>query len=212
MTRYSTIMADPPWPYAQPGLRASKTHRPKSFDSPTGGTSAAARYPLMSLPDIKSLRVSAVAAENAHLYLWTTNSFMVEAHEVASAWGFVPKTIITWVKHKVGRPSDDALVDEGLDAASMKIGYWFRSASEHCLFCVRGSLQLKDKVCLPTWFGHKRLPHSEKPEAFRQLVMRASPGPYLEMFARRRVANWDAFGNEIVGSVTLPIDPFALEP
>jgi N6-adenosine-specific RNA methylase IME4 len=32
--------------------------------------------------------VKEVAADAALLYLWTTNAFMAEAHEVALLWGF----------------------------------------------------------------------------------------------------------------------------
>jgi N6-adenosine-specific RNA methylase IME4 len=112
---------------------------------------------------------------------------MVEAHDVARAWGFEPKTIITWVKHKQGEPT----------TPSMKMGYWFRSASEHCLFAVRGSLRLNNKICLPTWFAHPRLPHSVKPDSFRQMVEKASPGPYLELFARKTSPGWSIWGNEV---------------
>jgi N6-adenosine-specific RNA methylase IME4 len=36
--------------------------------------------------------------DSAHLYLWTTNAFLCEAHDVARAWGFNPKTLLTWGK------------------------------------------------------------------------------------------------------------------
>lgn len=41
-----------------------------------------------------------------------------------------------------------------------------------------------------------RHPHSEKPEAFLDVVERVSPGPYLEMFARRNRLGWDTWGNQ----------------
>lgn len=39
-------------------------------------------------------------------------------------------------------------------------------------------------------------PHSAKPEAFLDLVESVSPGPYLELFARRNRLGWDTWGNE----------------
>lgn len=193
--RYATIVADPAWPYHSQDLKAAPSHRPNTWDGPTGGVAAVTRYNLMSVEGIKALPVMKLAQDNAHLYLWTTNSFMVESHEVAVAWGFVPKTIITWVKHKQGQPA----------TPSMKMGYWFRSASEHCLFAVRGKLRLKNNVCLPTWFGHERLQHSAKPECFRRMVEKASPGPYLEMFARSAPEGWDVWGDQAPGSIILPV-------
>jgi N6-adenosine-specific RNA methylase IME4 len=43
--------------------------------------------------------------------------------------------------------------------------------------------------------------HSAKPEAFIDLVEQVSPGPYLEMFARRNRLGWDTWGNEALGHV-----------
>lgn len=193
MGRFQTIVADPPWPYHSSDLKAAPDHRPNTWDGPTGGVAAKERYGLLSMDDILWLPVRRLASDNAHLYLWTTNSFMVEAHQVARAWGFEPKTIITWVKHKKNDP----------ETASMKMGYWFRSATEHVLFCVRGSLRLKDKVCLPTWFYHDRQAHSAKPPAFLDMVERASPGPYLEVFARSVRPGWDVWGNEVQSTVSM---------
>jgi N6-adenosine-specific RNA methylase IME4 len=47
-----------------------------------------------------------------------------------------------------------------------------------------------------TWFSWKRGAHSAKPEAFLDLVEQTSPGPYLELFARRARLGWDTYGDE----------------
>jgi N6-adenosine-specific RNA methylase IME4 len=117
---------------------------------------------------------------------------MVEAHEVARAWGFKPKTIITWVKHKKNDP----------ESPSMKTGYYFRSATEHCLFAVRGSLRLQVSEGIPTWFYHPRLPHSVKPDLFRELITRVSYPEYLELFARKAYAGWNVWGNQVPATAT----------
>jgi N6-adenosine-specific RNA methylase IME4 len=191
---FHTIVADPPWPYSSQDLKAAPKHRPNTWNGPTGGVAAATRYETLSIPELCALPVRAVAAPDAHLYLWTTNSFLVEAHEVARAWGFEPKTLITWGKIKQGQ-SDFV--------PSMKMGYWFRSATEHVLFAVRGKLRLRTPEALPTLFLHERLPHSAKPESFQDLVEKASPGPYLEMFARRARAGWAVFGHQAPGAIVL---------
>lgn len=46
------------------------------------------------------------------------------------------------------------------------------------------------------WFQWPRGAHSAKPEAFLDLVEQVSPGPYLELFARRNRLGWDTWGNE----------------
>lgn len=139
----------------------------------------------MPLDDIKKLRIP--AGEDAHLYLWTTNSFMREAHEVAEAWGFKQKTILTWVKTEANNPAK----------VSFRMGYYFRGATEHVLFCVRGKLRLNVRN-LPTAFLWPRIgKHSRKPEAFYDMVEQASPGPYLELFARRNRIGWTTWGHGV---------------
>jgi N6-adenosine-specific RNA methylase IME4 len=142
----------------------------------------------MSLKELGELAVKSKAEDNAHLYLWVTNSFMVEAHQLARQWGFEPKTIITWVKKKAdGTPS-------------MKMGYYYRGATEHALFCVRGSLRLKGPPH-PTAFETPRLPHSMKPDYFYEMVEKQSEGPYLELFSRKKRERWAIWGNELPNDV-----------
>lgn len=138
----------------------------------------------MSISDLCAL--APAVEDDAHLYLWFTNTFAVEAHQIAEAWGFRPMTILTWTKIRAadGQPS-------------MKMGYYFRGATEHVLFGVRGSLRLQANRALPTAYLWPRLPHSVKPGAFYDLVEEASPGPYLEMFARQTRLGWSAWGNEV---------------
>lgn len=193
LTRYSTIVADPPWPYKTPGggpLQSSPTHRPDSWQNELAGVGSIKRYGAMPIEDICAL--APPAANDAHLYLWTTNAFISEAHDVARAWGFRPITVCTWVKTKPdGSPS-------------MKTGYYFRGATEHFLFCVRGSMRLQTTKAYPTAFLWPRAgSHSTKPDVFYDLVEECSPGPYLELFSRRDRAGWDAWGDEAISPVEL---------
>jgi N6-adenosine-specific RNA methylase IME4 len=189
---YGTIVADPPWEYKTPGqIGKTLEHRPnRDKGESRHGAGSVARYGAMSLDSLKALSVAAIAAESAHLYLWTTNTFMEPAFSVARAWGFDPKTILTWTKIKSdGTPS-------------MKMGFYYRGATEHCLFCVRGRLRLAGPAA-STAILTSRTPHSVKPDAFYSLVELQSPGPRLDMFARRHRVGWDVWGNEIESSVVL---------
>lgn len=169
--QYATIVADPPWPYDNTGSRGA----------------AADHYETMTLEQIAALHVHGrpvvgLALEaGAHLYLWVPSAFLAEGHgaAVARAWGFEPKCVLTWVKLQVG------------------IGNWFRSATEHVLFCVRGNLPLATEDAIPTWFQADRRDHSEKPEEFFALVERASPTPRLELFARKPRDGWEVWGDEL---------------
>ena len=77
---FATILVDPPWP-AQGGEK---------------------HYRTMSLARIKALPVGALAARDAHLWLWTTNVLLPRAYEVAEAWGFTVRSPLTWVKFRLG--------------------------------------------------------------------------------------------------------------
>jgi N6-adenosine-specific RNA methylase IME4 len=139
----------------------------------------------MSIAEIMALPVREIVESNAHLYLWTPSAFIVEAHAVCRAWGFEQKNVLTWGKvRRDGNPRAGC-------------GFHFRGATEHCVFAVRGSMKLLGGGVEPTLFLHERLPHSVKPEAFMEMVERRSPGPYLELFARRKRPGWTVWGNEV---------------
>lgn len=161
--KYRTIVADPPWHYDN--RATDETHRGRL------------PYASMTLDEIRALPVSEWAAADAVLWLWTTNAHIEHAFGVARAWGFEPKTILTWAKDRMG------------------LGDWLRGQTEHCLMAGRGRplLTLTNETTL---LHGRRTEHSRKPDTFYELVERVSPGPHLEMFARRRRFGWDVWGNE----------------
>jgi N6-adenosine-specific RNA methylase IME4 len=89
----------------------------------------------------------------------------------------------------------------GLKArVALGVGWWVRGVSEPILICRRGRVRIPKNPY--AGLLAKRLEHSRKPESIYAMAERFN-GPYLELFARRRRAGWDAFGNEVEGSVTL---------
>ena len=74
-------------------------------------------------------------------------------------------------------------------------GTWVCSA-EFCIFARRGTLPALRRH-IGTVFEWPRSRHSAKPEAFQDMVETISPGPYLELFARRPRLNWTVWGNEV---------------
>lgn len=181
--RYATIVADPPWDYGELTSAGSRGwvgfgQRTPGREGAVNGRGAQQHYGLMPLNKIKALDVCALAEPDAHLYLWVTNAFVVQGHEVMAAWGFTFKTMLTWVKPQIG------------------MGYYFRSNTEHILFGVRGKLRTTSRA-IPTSFTAPRTRHSAKPEAFFDLVTSTSPGPYLSIFERAERLGWDAIGDEI---------------
>ena len=83
---FSTIYADPPWPYSNQATRGA----------------AARHYPTMSIEDICAEPVPSLVGKDAHLHLWTTNAFFEEAQKVIRAWGFRYKSCLVWVKPELG--------------------------------------------------------------------------------------------------------------
>ena len=153
-TRFSTVLADPPWQFQNRTGKMAPEHKRLS------------RYGTMTLPEICGLPVEAVAADTAHLYLWVPGSLLPEALTVCGEWGFDYKALLTWVKPGLG------------------LGNYWRVATEHIVFGVRGRLDTQAKD-LRNWFNAPRARHSAKPDEFYELVERASPGPYIDLFARR---------------------------
>ena len=84
---YGTIVADPPWPYENAGAEHGGSGRSIKLDGTAARGVAQLGYSTMTIPDLCSLPVAELAAADAHLYVWTTNAFMVEAHELAARGG-----------------------------------------------------------------------------------------------------------------------------
>lgn len=191
MKKYRVVLADPPWEYGNPralvGVGGRGVPKPEWTQ-----VDVSKKYPTLSLDGLRSLSIP--AADNALLFMWVTNPFLCDGSgaEVVRAWGFKPKTVITW-----GKVQSDGT------SPSMKTGHWFRSASEHVIFAVRGKVPRPEGFpALPTWFPHARTPHSVKPDTIHKYAELACPeGPWLEMFARRGRPGWDVWGNQAPDSV-----------
>jgi N6-adenosine-specific RNA methylase IME4 len=192
---WRTIVIDPPWAYQQrwaqrgkgnahshDGLAGIFKRGGKGGEYAAGIRGAAAQYDCMSIEQIAALPVGEWAADDAHLYLWTTNAFLRDAFALMEGWGFAYKTTLTWIKHQLG------------------MGMYFRNTTEHVLFGVRGSLKLARRD-VPTHFVARRGRHSEKPAVFYDIVAECSPEPRLDVFARKHRFGWDAYGDEVYSAI-----------
>lgn len=181
--QYATIVADPPWRYptSLPGFGKKEGDiwkRPGSV----------VPYPTMTVAEIIALPVASVAAPDCHLYLWTTNAHLEAAFGVARSWGFKPSITLVWCKAPRGMSGFPT----------------WNICTEFVLFCRRGTL--KPITRQPrNWFEWKRGKHSVKPEAFLDMVEATSPGPRLELFARRQRPGWDVWGDEVESSIALEV-------
>lgn len=170
ISKFRCIVADPPWC--------------KNQCSAGGYGGALGHYDLMSLDRIKSMPVKDLADENAHLWLWATDSNIDDALAVVKAWGFRYITMFHWFKPKMG------------------VGNYLRGASEPCIFAVRGKLPPMCRTQI-NWILSYPTIHSEKPREIISAIERVSPGPRLELFCRKRPASsekWYCWGNEVQAS------------
>ncbi len=160
-TRFGTIYADPPW--------------------------SDERGPRMTVDELCALPLEAIAADDAHLHLWTTDARLFDAKQVIDAWGFDYAGCFVWIK-------PDSNVG----------GYW-RVAHEFLLLGVRGSCSFLDRS-LKSWAEIGQTHDGRKPEAVRQMIERASPGPRIELFAKGAVDGWAVYGNQAVSEIAEDVD------
>ena len=112
--KYRTIVVDPPWPIE----KILREERPlqDSFD-----------YKPMTLEEIEAFNITDIAADDSHLYLWTTQKHIHNAFHILEVWGFKYQCMLTWVKNVGFTP------------------FSFMYSTEHVLFGRRGSLDLLQK-------------------------------------------------------------------
>jgi N6-adenosine-specific RNA methylase IME4 len=155
---FNVILADPPWEY---------DNRIEKWGP------AELHYPTMSVEDICGLIEIFEVADNAALFLWATNPFLLSAFYVIDAWGFDYKTNIVWIKTGLKRPGS---------------GWYVRGRHELCLICTPIGSVITGPV------GD----HSEKPDELYEIIERLYPGcSYLELFARENREGWTSWGSDL---------------
>lgn len=140
-------------------------------------------YDSMTDAEILGLPVDTLAPDQGHLYLWTTDAHLELALACMRRWGYEFKSTIVWVK----TTNDGERVRFGG-------GHYVRHAHELCLFGTRGLTGLVRDVA--SVFHAPRTEHSRKPDTLHEIAERLSPGPRVELFARRKREGWIAWGND----------------
>lgn len=155
-------------------------------------------------------------ANTAVLFLWITQPLLLEGvhNRVCNAWGFTPRQIVPWIKGRLvaGDPQACEYVNDRPVPAGPQLilnigmGHLFRGVVEYLIVATRGKytklvkhkgtpnliIAEEDLVILAP-----RTRHSTKPEQAYDLIEKVVPGPYLELFARRRREGWTCDGNEL---------------
>ena len=170
--KYRVIYADPPWHYGNSGVIGETDHYGHVHR----------HYPSMTISELCDLGpdIRDMATKDAVLFLWVTSPLLEECFDVIRAWGFKYKTSFVW--DKVGH----------------NFGHYNSVRHEFLLICTRGSCTPdKPKLHDSVQSIEKSKVHSEKPEAFRQIIDDIYPhGRRIELFARAEAEGWDMWGNE----------------
>ena len=175
---YRTLVADPPWPIqGKWGVQDGVGARAEVHD----------RYDLMTEGELRRFYPGRIAADTAHLFVWTTQKFLPLTLELLPWWGFSYEFLMVW--HKPGGPQ--------------LIGY----PQYNCEFIAyghrgeragpAGSFGFRSAKNFPACFSAPRGKHSEKPEEFYDLLRRVTPEPRIDLFARKEPPGFTPWGNEI---------------
>jgi N6-adenosine-specific RNA methylase IME4 len=164
--QYNTIVIDPPWPMQ----KIEREERPNQ--------GLALDYPIMSLEEIEALPIpTLMAPDGCHVYLWVTQKYLPAGLDLFRAWGVTYQCLLTWVKPTGMTP------------------YSWMYNTEHVIYGHVGNLKLQ-RLGLKLSFEAPVVRHSQKPDAFYERVLAASPEPRLEMFSRIARPGFTAWGNE----------------
>lgn len=183
---YRCIVVDPPWPQQGAGALRGREGWHDAI-----GASKPLPYPTMTVAQIAALPVAELADTDAICWLWATNGFLPNAFHVLDAWGFRYSHTIVWSK---------ALMGHG-------IGRHVGISTEYVLRGVRGRPTITRKIRGTSYawkrpYDERGKPmHSAKPAGFFELAEQHSPGPYVELFARRMRMGWDAWGDQAPESI-----------
>ena len=120
------------------------------------------------------------ASSGCHLWLWVTRTHLPTGLWVMEQLGFRYVSNAVWMKKDIG------------------IGQYMRTQHEVLLLGSAGKAMVPPPERRPSSvIVAPQEAHSRKPEESYKLIETVSPGPRLEMFARRRRRGWDCWGDEV---------------
>ena len=191
MIEYKTILIDPPWKLCSGGSKGLAVHT---------------HYPVQTIQEIKDtvsnwIQENPVASE-AHLYLWTVNSYsagysrgILDALDLCDHIGFRPITNLVWAKPQ-SNPTP-----YGQRATEICIFATRHRKGNHKEIMYKGTSNQKSVVSpglssSVDWFISDRRDHSRKPDSFYDYIESRSQGPYLELYSRTGKEGWTGIGNQ----------------
>lgn len=166
--KYGTIVIDPPWPME----KIERDVRPNQVEFD---------YPTMSEAELVEFgqKVNACAADDCHMFMWTTHKFLPMALRVLEAWGF--RYVMTMVWHKPG----------GFQPIGLP-----QYNCEFAIYARKGSPKFVDTKAFSACFQAPRREHSRKPDEFYDLISRVTGEGRIDIFSREPREGYAQIGNE----------------
>ena len=179
MKKYQIIYADPPWHY-QFGATSSRYVLNK--------------YDCLTKEELCELPISTISDDNAVLLMWATYPKLDWVFDIVKSWGFEYKTTaFTWVK-----------TNKNSMGLFWGMGYYTRSNPEICILATRGKPLERKVHDIHSVVMSDVMEHSHKPAIVREnIVSLFGDLPRIELFARKKVEGWDAWGNEVESDIDL---------
>ncbi len=164
--KFETIVIDPPWDMEK--IERDVAPNQVGFD-----------YPTMTEEQLAAFDVAGMAADDCHLFCWTTQKHRKAAERLVEAWGF--KEILLMVWHKPG-----GFQPYGLPQYN----------GEFVIYARRGNPVFIDLKTFPCVFHGERREHSRKPDEFYDMIKRVTGGTRIDVFSREKRDGFEQFGNE----------------
>lgn len=166
---YGVLYADPPWRF-------------EPYSRETGMDRAADNhYPTMTAEELAALDIAGASAADAIMFCWATVAMLPAGMTFLADHGFAYRSAYFWLKPGPGT------------------GYWSTTDQvEVLLVGTKGEVPAPAQGAQPPQcqtFPRSR--HSEKPDAFADMIVRMYPSlPRVELFARKARADWSSWGAE----------------
>lgn len=164
--RYGTIVIDPPWEMEK--IKRDQRPLQVAFD-----------YRTMTEDELAEFPVDAMAAEDCHLFCWTTQKHLPTALKLLPKWGFKYTLLMTW--HKPG-----GFQPHGLPQFN----------SEFAIYARCGNPKFRETTAFNTCFQGARREHSRKPDEFYNTLRRVTADGRIDVFSREKREGFDQYGNE----------------
>lgn len=165
---FETIVLDPPWPMA----KIERDVRPNqvAFD-----------YPTLSEDELRKFgeAVNRMAADDCHLFMWTTQKFLPLALQLVEHYGF--RYVLTMVWHKAGGYQPTGLPQFN---------------SEFVVYARKGTPKFVSTQGFFCCFNGARREHSRKPDEFYEMIRLVTGGLRIDVFSREAREGFAQYGNE----------------